>query len=171
MNIQMHFSNRKPCYCFWSNIHLLIVCVLFILFLVFLESGARFINNFAVFLSEMIWNYVFVYVCLFAKWDSIVSVMHIQFRSIQLLSPVRLFVTPWTVVWQSSLSITNSQSSLKLMSIESVMPSNRLILCRHLLLLPSIFPSVWVFSNEFNFASGSQNIGVSASASVLPLSI
>ena len=65
----------------------------------------------------------------------------------QLLSRVRLFATPWTAAPQASLSITNSQSSLKLMSIESVMPSNHLILC-HPLLLPPIFPSIRVFSNE-----------------------
>ena len=65
-----------------------------------------------------------------------------------LLSHVWLFVTPWTAAWQASLSITNSWSLLKLMSIESVMPSNHLILCHPLLLLPSIFPSIRVFSNE-----------------------
>ena len=68
--------------------------------------------------------------------------------SVQSLSRVRLFATPWTVAHQASLSITNCQSLLKLMSIESVMPSNHLILCRPLLLLPSIFPSIRVFSNE-----------------------
>ena len=69
--------------------------------------------------------------------------------SVQLsLSYVRLFATPWTTASQASLSITNSQSFPKLMSIESVMPSNHLILCRPLLLLPSIFPSIRVFSNE-----------------------
>ena len=68
--------------------------------------------------------------------------------SVQLLSRVRLFVTPWTVAHKAFLSITNSWSLLKLMSIESVMPSNHLILCRPLLLLPSIFPSIRVFSNE-----------------------
>ena len=71
-----------------------------------------------------------------------------QFSSVQLLSPVRLFATPWTEVHQASLSITSSRSWLKLMFIESVMPSNHLILCRPLLLLPSIFPSNRVFSNE-----------------------
>ena len=68
--------------------------------------------------------------------------------SVQLLSCVRLFVTPWTAVRQASLSITNSQSLPKLPSIESMMPSNHLILCPPLLLLPSIFPSIGVFSNE-----------------------
>ena len=67
--------------------------------------------------------------------------------SVELLSRVRLFVTPWTAACQASLFITNSQSSPKLMSIESVMPSSHLVLCRPLL-LPSIFPSIWVFSNE-----------------------
>ena len=68
--------------------------------------------------------------------------------SVQLLSRVQLFVTPWTAARQASLYITNSQSLFKLMSIESVMPSNHLILCCPLLLLPSIFPSIRVFSNE-----------------------
>ena len=68
--------------------------------------------------------------------------------SVQLLSCVQLFVTPRTVAHQASLSITNTQSLLKLMSIEPVMPSNHLILCCLLLLLPSIFPSIRVFSNE-----------------------
>ena len=70
------------------------------------------------------------------------------FSSVQLLSRVRLFATPWITARQASLSITNSRSLLKLMSIESVMPSSHLILCRPLLLLPSIFPSIRVFSNE-----------------------
>ena len=69
----------------------------------------------------------------------------IQFSLVQLLSRVWLFVTPWTAACQASLSMTNSWSLLKLMSIESVMPSNHLILCRPLLLPPSIFPSVSVF--------------------------
>ena len=71
-----------------------------------------------------------------------------SFSSVQSLSCVRLFATPWTVAHQASLSITNSRSLLRPMSIESVMPSNHLILCRPLLLLPSIFPSIRVFSNE-----------------------
>ena len=68
--------------------------------------------------------------------------------SVQSLSCVRLFATPWTTARQASLSITNSRSSLRLTSIESVMPSNHLILCHPLLLLPSIFPSIRLFSNE-----------------------
>ena len=72
----------------------------------------------------------------------------VQFSSVQSLSRVRLFVTPWIAACQASLSITNSRSLLKLMSIESVTPSSRLILCHPLLLLPSIPPSIRVFSNE-----------------------
>ena len=72
----------------------------------------------------------------------------VQFSSVQSLSHVRLFVTPWTAARQASLSITNSQSSIKLMSIESVMPSSHLILCRPLLLLLPIPPSIRIFSNE-----------------------
>ena len=71
-----------------------------------------------------------------------------QFSSVHSLRHVRLFVTTWTAARQASLSITNSWSLLKLMSIELVMPSSHLILCRPLLLPPSIFPSTWVFSNE-----------------------
>ena len=71
-----------------------------------------------------------------------------QFGSVQSLSRVQLFETPWTTARQASLSVTNSWSLLKLMSSESVMPSNHLILCRPLLLPPSIFPSIRVFSNE-----------------------
>ena len=67
---------------------------------------------------------------------------------VQALSHVRLFATPWTAAHQASLFITNTRSLLKLMSIESVMPSNHLILCHSLLLPPSIFPSIRVFSNE-----------------------
>ena len=69
-------------------------------------------------------------------------------QSVQLFSCVRLFATPWTAACQASLSITNSQSLLKLMSIESVIPSIHIILCCPLLLLPSIFPSIRVFSSE-----------------------
>ena len=72
----------------------------------------------------------------------------ITFSSVQSLSLVQLFLTPWTSAHQASLSIANSQSLLKLMPIESVMPFNHLILCHPFLLLPSIFPSIRVFSNE-----------------------
>ena len=75
-------------------------------------------------------------------------VVTVQLSSVQSLSHVRLFATPWTTAHQASLSITNSLRLLKLMSIELVMTSNHLILCHPLLLLPSIFPSIRVFSNE-----------------------
>ena len=74
--------------------------------------------------------------------------MHQLFQSVKSLRCVRLFATPWTAARQASLSITNSQSLLKLMFIESVMLSNHLILCHPLFLLPSIFPSIRVFCNE-----------------------
>ena len=94
-----------------------------------------------------------------------------QFNSVQLLSHVWLFVTPWTAAHQASLSITNFWSLLKLMSTELVMSSNHLILCHPLLLLPSIIPMIRVFSKSQLFASGGQSIGVSASTSVLPMNI
>ena len=110
--------------------------------------------------------------------DAISGVLEIIFpetylliiSSVQSLSCVRLFATPWIAARQASLSITNSPSLLKLMSIESVMPSNHLILCHPLLLMPSIFPSIRVFANEF-FTSGGQCIDISASASVLTMNI
>ena len=77
-----------------------------------------------------------------------VNQTNLVFSSVQLLSRVRLFVIPWTAEHQASLSIINSQSLLKLMPIASVMPSNHLILCHPLLLLPSTFPNIRVFSNE-----------------------
>ena len=90
------------------------------------------------------------------------------FSSVQSLSCVQLFATPWIAAHQASLSITNSQSSLKLTSIESVMPSSHLILCRPLLLLPPIPPSIRVFSNESTFRMRWPSTGVSALASFLP---
>ena len=91
--------------------------------------------------------------------------------SVQSLSHVRLFVTPWTAEHQPSLSITNSQSLLRLVSIKLMLPSNHLILCHPLFLLPSIFPSIRVFQLSQFFTSGDQSIRVSASASVLPMNI
>ena len=76
------------------------------------------------------------------------KVATVHFSSVQSFSHVRLFAIPWTAACQASLSITNYWSLPKPMSIQSVMPSNHLILCLPLLLLPSIFPSIWVFSNE-----------------------
>ena len=89
--------------------------------------------------------------------------------SVQLLSRVRLFATPWIGARQASLSITNSRSLLKLMPIKLVMPSSHLILCCPLLLLPPIPPSIRVFPMSQHFTWGGQSIGVSASASVLPM--
>ena len=77
-----------------------------------------------------------------------ISYVKWSFSSVQLLSRVQLIVIPWTAACQASLSITNSQSLLKLMCIEMVMPSNPLVLCRPLILPPTIFPSISIFSNE-----------------------
>ena len=81
--------------------------------------------------------YIYLYMCVLSHLSSVHSLSH-----------VRLFMTPWTAACQASLSVTNSRSLLKLMSIKLVIPSNHLILCHPLLLLPSIFPSITVFSNE-----------------------
>ena len=81
-------------------------------------------------------------------FDGFTGGFSVQFNSVQSFSPVWLFATPWITALQASLSITNSRSLFKLMSIASGMPSNHLILCHPLLLPPSIFPSIRVFSNE-----------------------
>ena len=93
------------------------------------------------------------------------------FSSVQLLSCVQLFATPWTAARQASLSFTNSWSLLKLISIELVMPSNHFILCHLLLLLSSVFPSIRAFPMNQFFASGGRSIGAQALASVLPMNI
>ena len=108
-----------------------------------------------------LWNLLFPRIYLF--------ILLPIFSLVQSLSRVWLFATPWTAA--HSLFIGNSWSLLKLMSIESVMPSDHLILCYPLLLLHSIFPSIRVFSNSQLFTSGGQSIGVSASTSVLPMNI
>ena len=95
--------------------------------------------------------------------------MWFKFSSVQSLSRVRLFETPWTVAHQASLSFIISQNLLKLMSIESVMLSNHLIFCRPLLFPPSDFPSIRIFSVSQLFTLGGQSIGVSVSTSVLPM--
>ena len=97
------------------------------------------------------------------------SLAFIQFSSVQSLSCVQLFATIWTAAHQASLSVTNSQSLLKLMSIESVVPSNHLIFCCLLLFLLSVFPSIRVFSSESVLCIRWPNIG--ASASVLPVKV
>ena len=105
------------------------------------------------------------------KWLKIYrykSEIFYQFSSVQSLSCDRLFVTPWITARQASLSITNSRSSLRLMSIESVMPSSHLTLYRPLLLLPPIPPSIKVFPNDSTCGMRWQSIGVSALASFLP---
>ena len=96
------------------------------------------------------WRFVFLGMFSTDLHASALSVQFssVHFTSLQRLCRVQLFATLWTAARQASLSITNSQNLLKLMSIESVMPSNHLILCRPLLLPPSIFPSIRVFSNE-----------------------
>ena len=132
------------------------------------------------FIEQLIWPSILSRVCyLIFMWWLILCVtltmvprylikhyyrcfFYISQSSVQSISLVRLFATPWTTACQASLSITNTWSLLKLMSIESVMPSSHLILNCPLLLLPSIFPS---------FASGSQSIGASASTSVLPMNM
>ena len=86
-------------------------------------------------------------------------------------SCVWLFATPWTAAWQGFLSITNSQSLLKLMSIELVMPPNHLILCSLLILLPSIFPSIRSVQMSQLFRSSGQSTEASASTSVLPMNV
>ena len=95
----------------------------------------------------------------------------LQFSSVQSLSHVWLFATTWTTARQASVSIINSWGLFKLMSIKLVMPSNHLILCCPLLLLPSIFPSIRDFQMSQLFASGDQSIGVSASTSAFPMNI
>ena len=97
--------------------------------------------------------------------------MKTQFCTVQSLSGVRVFTTPWTTAHQASLTITSSWSLPKLMSIESVMLSNHLILCLPLLLLPQSFPASGSFPMGQFFTSGGQSIGVSASALVLPKNI
>ena len=94
-----------------------------------------------------------------------------QQQNCSVLSPVRLFATPWTAAHQASLSFTISWSLLKLMSVESMMPSNHLILCCPLLFLPSIFPSIMLFSNELVLCITWQIIGAPTSPSVLLLNI
>ena len=107
----------------------------------------------------------------FSSWHNPAS-HSLQFSSVHLLSHIQLFAIPWTAVCQASLFITNSQSLLKLISIESVMPSNHLILCRPLLLLPLIFPNIRVFSNEWVlWARYPKYWRVSALVSVLPVNI
>ena len=92
-------------------------------------------------MTDIVFSFIISFVCRFIYF-------YLVSQSVQQLSRARLFATPWTAAHQASLSIANSQILLKLMSIELVMPSSHLILCHPLLLPPSIFPSIRVFSNE-----------------------
>ena len=122
-------------------------------------------NNFSIHLQKV--QLITFLMCWFQFSMSLKSVS----QSVQSLGCVQLFASPWTAALQASLPITNSWSLLKLMSIESVMPSNHLILSRPLLLSPSIFSASGSFPMSQFFASGGQTIGVSASTSVLPINI
>ena len=137
-------------------------------------------HNWITFLNNLKYSIVVNYISIFLneqmKKQRHSNLLHdmwicLHISSVQSLSHVRLLATPWTVARQAFLSITNSWSPPKPMSIESMMPYNHLILCRPLLLLPSIFPSIRSFQMSQLFASGGQSIGVSASASVLPMNI
>ena len=113
-----------------------------------------------------------VEICGFFAWSTyILNITFLAAVVVQLLSHVQLFAILWTTECQSPLSFTISWSSFKLMSIETVMLSNHLILCRPLLLLPSIFPCIRVFSHELALLISGLSIGVSASASVLLMNI
>ena len=121
------------------------------------ERGSRLSSSYHVFLD------------LWLELAESLPVFLAAMSSVQSLSCVWLFVTPWTVARQTSLPVTNSRSLPKLMSVESVMPSSHLILCRPLLFLPPTPPSVRVFPMCQLFTWGGQSTGVSASASVLPM--
>ena len=111
-----------------------------------MSSNIRWINVYRCFLIELSYIAIKILISPIPYFQNCLQVS--QFSSIQLLRHVRLFATPWTAALQASLSNSNSQSLLKLMSIESVMPSNVLILYHPLLFLPSVFPCNRVFSNE-----------------------
>ena len=121
------------------------------------------------------WNWNSIYVNVTYVWWSynhyIMYITHHTFNLLQSLSHIQLFETPWTAAHQAPLSSTISWSLIKLMPIKSVMPSNHLILCQLLLLLPSIFPSTKVFSNESILCIKWQCIGASASVWVLSMNI
>ena len=114
-----------------------------------------------------VWKHIWPEIERIQKFQGLLDPMY-QIRSDQSLSRVRLFATPWTTARQASLSMTSSRSSPRLMSIESVMSSSHLILCRPLLLLPPIPPSIRVFSNQSTLRMSGQNTGVSALTSFLP---
>ena len=126
------------------------------------NSGHIFLNNHC---QRAVW---FRYVIWLKDMRNCIPPSKIVFSSVQSLSCVWLFATPWIAARQASLSVTNSWSSLKLTSIESVMPSSYLILCCPLFLLPPITPSIRVFSNESTLCMRWPSTGVSALASFLP---
>ena len=115
------------------------------IFLVSLYSMQNVLETFHFFLHS------YLYFCICFSIRCLIHLHILQFSSVQSLSHVRLFATPWIAACEASLSITNSWSSPKLMSIESVMPSSHLILCHPLLFLPPIPPSIIVFSNGSTF--------------------
>ena len=122
-------------------------------FIIHIYPTTMIINNF--WKHRLYWHVcAYVCVCIYMRWSGIQTMYRsfqfssVQFRSFQSLSSVRLSATPWTAIQQASLCITNSRSPARPLSIESMMPSNHLILCCPLLLLPSIFPSIRVFSHE-----------------------
>ena len=120
---------------------------------------------------QEIFNHQLQYSCILLGISNIKVTKEMSSVQFSLVSRVWLFATPWTAARQASLSITNSQSLVKLMSIESVMPSNHFILCWPLLLPPSIFQGSRSFQMSQFFASGGQSFGVSVSTSVLPMNI
>ena len=156
---RLHFSYNQWC---WATfLCLLVICISSLFFWV-------------VFVAEY-WDAwaacIFWRLNFFVSFSVVINFsqfQRLQFSSVQSLSRVRLFATPWITAHQASLSITNSRSSLRLMSIESVMPSSHLILCCPLLLLPPIPPIIRIFSNEPTLHMRWQSPGVSALASVLP---
>ena len=124
---------------------------------------------FPLLLLPSIFHSIKVWLCISCVFNKLKILL--VFSSVQSLSRVWLFAIQWTAVGQTSLSITNSQSLLKIMSIESVMASNHLSLCYPLLLLPSIIPSIRVFSNESVLHIRWPVLDFSVSASVLPMNI
>ena len=119
--------------------------------------------------TKEMWDWIYIRVKILDTIEIKLVLIWTQFSTVQSLSRVQLFATPWMAARQASLSITNSWSSPRLMCIESVMPSSHLIPCCPLLLLPPIPPSIRVFSNESTLRMRWPNIGVSTTASVLPM--
>ena len=139
---------------------------------IFLANPLSTFNFFLIFLHPLPISPYFVSWKNSNLWEveMVISVLY-QFSSVQLLSRVRLFVTPWITASQASLPITNSWSSLKVISIESVMPSSHLILVIPFSYCLQSFPASGSFPMSQLFSSGGQSIGISASASVLPMTI